>query len=170
VLWVLSIALTFVGARQVAASTIIGLHLHRRLAVVMVGEGVVNLVLSVLLVGPLGLLGVAVGTVLPSLAVSVGFVPWYLREHLGIRMVDFARAVWVRPIIAMLPFAIVTALLEHYWVASNLAVFFAQVAAALPVAALGAVAYGLSRDDRLELRRRFGRFLPRSVVALLHHD
>ena len=126
------------------------------MAVALIVEGVVNLVLSVALVRPLGLTGVAVGTAIPSLAVSLGFVPWYLRRHLQIPIAELAGEVWVRPIIAMVPFALLTVLIERLWAAQNLAVFFAQVAAVLPLAVVGAVAFGLSPQDRRDLGARVG--------------
>ena len=67
----------------------------RRLAFVNIGTGLVNLALSALLIGPFGLLGVAVGTVIP-----VAFSSIFILFPMACRRVDlpvglaFRRAVW----------------------------------------------------------------------------
>lgn len=63
-----------------AGSILQGIARHRLLALMSIGSGVLNLLLSVALVGPLGLTGVALGTLIPTLVVALGFIlPYTLR-------------------------------------------------------------------------------------------
>jgi O-antigen/teichoic acid export membrane protein len=57
---------------------------HRRLAWFAVANGVANLALSVALVFPLGLLGVALGTLIPSAVETVLILLWPVRRILGV--------------------------------------------------------------------------------------
>ena len=95
-----------------------------------------------------GVAGVAWGTTIPRLALSLVVGPWYARRWLQIPLHDFAMQAWVRPLAALIPFALANALVDVIWPASNLLVFFAQVAALLPLAALGAWVIGLERHER----------------------
>src|SRR5690606_23828616 len=118
VLWILSVALSFAAAREVANSSLIGLGKHAGLVPAIVVEGVVNLGLSVLLVRSWSIYGVAWGTTIPNLAVSVAFTPWYLHRTLGIRPADAFVQFWSRPAIAMIAFAVGTYFVELLWPAS----------------------------------------------------
>ena len=63
------------GARSVAASSIIGVNRHRLLVPALALEALCNLALSIALVKPWGLVGVAMGTVIPSVLVSLAYIP-----------------------------------------------------------------------------------------------
>ena len=76
VLWILAWALLFMASDQVAVSTMLGVGKQKLMAFVVLGEAICNLVLSVALVRPLGIYGVAWGTVVPSVVVSLCFWPW----------------------------------------------------------------------------------------------
>ncbi len=74
-----------------AAAVLQGMNRHRLLAAATAASGVMNLVLSLALVGPYGATGVAVGTLIPTVA-EVAFVvtPLTLRA-LGCRVTDVLR-------------------------------------------------------------------------------
>ena len=151
VLWILSLALWFAVAYQVVAATMIGLSKHRGLVPAFFIEALCNIGLSVAWIHHYGIVGVAWGTTVPRLLASVLFAPWYVQRVLGIPMRRFWTAVWVRPGLAMIPFAIGSYLMERWWPASNLFLYFAQVALALPVAALGAWAFSLTPAEKERL-------------------
>ncbi|MGB5160117.1 MAG: hypothetical protein WBQ27_03225, partial [Thermoanaerobaculia bacterium] len=79
------------------------------------------------------------------------FAPWYARRVLGIPIRRFWTAVWVRPGVAMIPFAIGSHLLERWWPATNLVLYFAQIAMVLPLAALGAWGFVLTPAEKEHL-------------------
>ncbi len=105
-LWILATILGPTIAQSMAARVLYGLGRIRLFARVALAEGVVNLLLSLALVGPLGIAGVALGTAIPHL----GFCLWavaHTGRTLGIASRDYLRA-WARPLAA-------TALLTAIW-------------------------------------------------------
>jgi O-antigen/teichoic acid export membrane protein len=149
---VLSIALLTQAAFQVMVTTMIGLDRHRGIVPALMLEAAVNLGLSIALAPRLGVVGVAWGTTLPRLANNLVFAPIYARRHLGLD----PRVYWwegiLRPVLAVVPFALVQYELERHWPAASLAGFFGQVAATLPVAALGAWAMAFDPSERRSAR------------------
>ena len=137
VLQILMLGLVMASGNMIANATMLGISKHKAVVPVALGEAFCNLALSVALIGPYGIYGVAWGTTLPSLLVSVLFWPWYIRRTLQIPMRSYAMAVWGRPFLAATPYALVTYLVEKYWSASHLFLFFAQIAVVLPVALVG---------------------------------
>lgn len=149
VLLILSLALTLAAARQVAMASLSGLNRHRRLAPFYVAEALLNLGMSIYWIRDLGIVGVAWGTTVPNLVTSLLVIPWLVREALGVPIRSIWLEFWARPALAMLPFALLTGLVEWAWPAGNLVLFFAQVALVLPAAALGAWFVGLRRSERV---------------------
>ena len=154
VLWVLSLALLFGGASQVSQSIVLGIGRHHGVVPVVLGEGLVSLVLSIALIRPLGIVGVAWGTVVPSIVVSLLFWPAYMRRTVGVSVRDYVIAAWARPGLSVLPFALLSYAVERAWPAANLVIFFIQVGLTLPVALVGFWYGCLSRKERLDARGR----------------
>lgn len=157
VLWVLSIPWLFGTGASVLASGMLGISQHKRVVPFALAEGISNLLLSIALVKRMGILGVAWGTTLPNLATTMVFWPWYTRRTIGVPVGKYVYSLWLRPAIAMIPFAICTYLADRWWHASGLFYFFAQIAAVLPAAALGVWFLGLSSEERKAYSQRFFR-------------
>ncbi len=156
ILRILSVSLGFAASYQIVTATMLGLNRHRSMAFVYVAEGVVNLVLSLSLARPFGIIGVAIGTAIPRLAASIYYGPKVARDALQVSRGAFAREAWLRPALAMLPFGGVSLAFEHYWRAPNLALYFAQVALAMPAALLGTWLVALDHDERVAIRQWLG--------------
>jgi O-antigen/teichoic acid export membrane protein len=163
VLQVLSLALWAQGGFGVVVSTMFGLNRHKGLVPFFLVEAVVNLGLSIWLVQRVGIIGVAWGTAAPRLVVSLLGGPWYLRRTLGVGIPIFWLNAWIRPTVSMLPFAIGSFAIEELWPATSLTGFFLQVAAALPLAALGAWALCLTSAERASYRAVLIRQLHRAL-------
>jgi len=161
VLWILSWTLLFWAANSVTAGSLLGMSKHRPLVPALMAEGVLNLALSIFLVKRMGIYGVAWGTVIPSLCSSFLFWPWYVRQTLGIRPLTYAMSVWVRPVLAVLPFALATYAMERYFPATRMMVFFLEIAAVLPLAAAGYWVLCLSKTQREDYVRGFSQSLTR---------
>jgi O-antigen/teichoic acid export membrane protein len=157
VLWILSVPWLFGTGASVVASGMLGISQHKRVVPFALAEGVGNLVLSIALVKRMGILGVAWGTAIPNLAISILFWPWYIRRTLGIPLREYAYSLWLRPAFAMLPFALCTLAVNRWWHATNLLFFFAQVAVVYPSALLGIWYLGLPSEER----NAYTKFLPR---------
>ncbi len=148
VLRILAAMLCVSASYQMLTSILIGMHRHRVLVRAFLLEAVANLALSVALARPLGVEGVALGTLLPRLAVVLAFAPAVARRELGIRYPAWAVAAWLRPAAAMAPFALGSWLIETLWPAHDLVTFLLQVGAALPLAILGGWVLGLAPEER----------------------
>jgi O-antigen/teichoic acid export membrane protein len=148
VLWILSIPWFLGAAAAVFASVMLGISRHKPVVPVAIAEGVTNLALSIILVKKMGVIGVAWGTAIPNMAVSVFFWPWYVRRELGVPIREYARKAWLLPAVALIPFAICSYLIGRFSPPPNLFIFFVQVAIMLPIAFLGVWYVGLSHEER----------------------
>ena len=159
ILLLLSVALCVAAGRQVVASTVIGLNRHREMVPFYIAEALINVGLSVYWVRTLGLVGVALGTMVPNLATTLLVTPWIVHRVLGTPLWTIWTALWLRPLAAMVPFAAATWAVEHFHAARSLATFFAGIMLVLPVAAAGAWLVGLPAADRRSFAAVIGRRL-----------
>jgi O-antigen/teichoic acid export membrane protein len=136
VLQILSLALFFSAANQVATSITIGINRHRPVVFMNIAEAALNLTLSVILAYQIGIDGVAWGTAIASLISSLIFWPLYFRRIFGIRSSQYLISTWARPAVVVIPFALVSYVIDRTWYPPTLFLFFIQVAIALPVAIL----------------------------------
>ena len=151
VLTVLTLALWAFAGYQVVTATMMGINRHRGLIPIFVGEAFLNLVLSAILVRHFGIVGVAWGTALPRLIVSLVVGPVYARHHVGVPLRTYYARTLLRPVVGMIPFALATLAIETWWPTSTLWTFLGQVLAALPVAAVGAWFMVLTSRERRAL-------------------
>lgn len=154
VLWILSISLFVAAGYQINSATMVGIGKHRGLVPIYIGEAVVNIALCVILVRRYGIVGVAWGMTIPRIIVSVVVGPWYARRVVGIRIQQFWLRVWVRPMLAFVPFAVASYVVESIWPASSLLVYFTQIVATLPFGAVGVWFLCLPASARAEITRR----------------
>jgi len=158
VLLILSLRMWFGSGMSVLANALYGLNRHRALVPMLIGEAVANLAVSVALVKPLGVVGVALGTVVPSVLLLFTYaLPVLYRRELGIGIALFARHVWARTFLAVVPFAAATWYVEHAWPARSVWEFFLQVAGVLPLAVIGAWFFAIDEEDRVKIHARFRR-------------
>ena len=148
VLWILSLPWFFAAGAAVLLSVMLGISRHKQVVPVKIAEGLCNLILSIILVRKIGIVGVAWGTAIPNIAVSLFYWPWYVRRTLGVPIREYARAAWMLPTLSLLPFAVCSYLVGRFSPATSLLMFFLQVAALLPVAFLGAWYIGLTHEER----------------------
>jgi O-antigen/teichoic acid export membrane protein len=154
ILRVLAVSLSFAAGARVVGAAMLGLNRHRQLVPAELAEAVLNLALSIILIGPLSITGVALGTAIPNLLMSLVVLPWYAQRVIGVKMMDLFSQFWFKPLLAMVPFAAVIAVLEYMVPTGSLLVFFVQIGAALPVAALGVFVLGLSDEERMFVRAK----------------
>jgi O-antigen/teichoic acid export membrane protein len=141
VLQILLISNFLVVGNGVAANITFGLGKHKPFALWQSAEAAVNVTLSIWLVRGLGLgvSGVAWGVTLPS-CVSHGLLwPAYITRLVDYPIRRFLLQAWIRPALAVMPFAAACAWTEHYWPAARLDVLFLQICAILPLYAAGLV-------------------------------
>jgi O-antigen/teichoic acid export membrane protein len=145
-----------------------GIARHHRLAAVWVCTAAANLALSLVLVRAYGAIGVAVGTLLPTAAVCLGFVLPHTMRTLGVRMRDMLTAVFVPAILPVMPMVLVFYISERTLATHSLP-------SVLCTAALGTTAYlsgylSLAGDFERELIHSFARKVARIASVRPTHN
>ena len=129
---------TFVGvANYVSGNITFGLGKHRPFAYWQTAEAIANLALSIVLVKRVGIYGVAWGTAIPSLITQTLVWPNYICRILGVRWLEYMWKAWLRPLLALAPFALACVYSDHFWAAKRMSQFFIQVVALCPLLAVG---------------------------------
>jgi O-antigen/teichoic acid export membrane protein len=158
ILRLLAVVVWFYGGRSIIVAALMGLNKHRLVWPGLVFEALCNVAISIALVPWLGLVGVALGTVIPSVIVTLFYLPRRLGGVIGIRLIAFFQDAWVLPTIACIPFGLATFWIQAQFPAAALAVFFMQVTVLLPLVPLAAMLVCLNHNERRELLVKIRRF------------
>lgn len=143
---------------------------HRALAIWTLGEGAGNLVLSIywathtgfvrFLVGAnlprayYGLAGVALGTAVPMLIVRLSIQPWYVMRVAGIRLRHYVKNVVARPLLAFLPFIMISIAAQSPWMGATAVHLAITVVCESCLFAALAYIIALNHSDRQDVRQR----------------
>ena len=136
VLVILIIPSTIMWAQSASGRVLFGISKHRTWAFVTLAEGISNLILSILLVRPYGIIGDALGTAIPLTCSMVFFMPGHLCKQLGIRLWTYLREAFVLPVVVTVPLVVALLLVRRWFVAHN----YWQLGIQLLI---GAIVYGL---------------------------
>jgi O-antigen/teichoic acid export membrane protein len=136
VLQILIISQFFGIADSTAGSIMMAIDKHKPLAQWAVVEALLNLGLSIVLIKTIGIYGVAWGTSIAMAFVHLSFWPRYVRKVLGVPIRRFLWEGWIKITLCSIPYAIACAITDRRWHAGNLALFFMQIAAILPLYAI----------------------------------
>jgi O-antigen/teichoic acid export membrane protein len=90
-----------------------GMAKHKPLAIMTIGAGVTNLALSILLVNQLGLIGVALGSLVPTIIVCTGFVTPYAMRVIGVSAREMYTNVLRPALFPSIPMCMVTIVLRE---------------------------------------------------------
>jgi O-antigen/teichoic acid export membrane protein len=153
ILRILLLSTVAVAGNRVGGNIVFGLGKHKPFAIWQSCEGVANLALSIFLVRKIGIIGVAWGTVLPSLVSQLVLWPKYLSKLMGLPVWEYFRECWVRPALANTPFCLACIWTDHYWRVTNMVHFFLQIAALLPLVPLG-ISFCFWKEVNWQLRNR----------------
>jgi O-antigen/teichoic acid export membrane protein len=116
VLVVLSVATTLFLVQAASPRVLFGMSKHRIWALVSLVEGIVNILLSIVLVRPYGIMGDALGTALPLAATMIFFLPGHVCRQLQIPMRSFLREAYTLPIAVCAPLVAALLLMKHWFV------------------------------------------------------
>ncbi|HEY1658749.1 MAG TPA: polysaccharide biosynthesis C-terminal domain-containing protein [Candidatus Sulfotelmatobacter sp.] len=130
VLLILVIPYTLMLVQSASTRILFGMGKHGKLAVVTMIEGVANLVLSIVLVRPFGIVGDAIGTAIPLAGTFLLFMPFHLCSRLGIRLTTYLRQAYVLPLLLCAPMVIVLVLMQRWFVAHTYRQLAVQLLAA----------------------------------------
>jgi O-antigen/teichoic acid export membrane protein len=134
VLAILALALMFSLQNLTAGAMALGVEKHKVVAWWAVGEGIANLTLSVILARTrLGIYGVAIGTLVPSLVVHLVMWPNYVSRLVDVTVVQVFRDIWGPVFLCSIPFAVLSFAVNQMFPPRNTALFVLQTIALLPV-------------------------------------
>ena len=133
ILRILGLVVWLESWRSVLMYSFTGMGKQRTLIPGIAFEAVFNLAISIALVRSLGIVGVALGTLIPSVLVSLVYFPNRLAAITAVPLGLFYRKAVFLPTVACIPFALASFATERFFPAGNLAVFFLQVFATLPL-------------------------------------
>ena len=91
-----------------------GMIRHQPLAIAVSCTGAASLVLSVILVRPYGLIGVAIGTLVPTAALAFGYVWPYTARTVGVSLFEIVRRVAAPALLPAIPMAVAFYLVELF--------------------------------------------------------
>jgi len=137
VLLVLLYPMTLMLAQSASGRTLWGLAKHRTWAYVVLAEGASNLVLSVILVRPYGILGDAIGTAIPLTCSMIFFLPHHLCRLLNIKLGTYLQRAYVLPLVLCAPLVAALLLMQRWFVPHRLRELLVQLVIAGAVYAVG---------------------------------
>jgi len=123
-------------------------------------EGIANLVLSLALVKPLGLAGVAIGSALPSLVSQGWFIPRFVSRDIGVSYFRLFRDGQLRGLVMGVVVALFGLLAQRIVPPTSWPGFFAGVAVTLVLASPFLWLAGITGEDRALVRGALSRFRP----------
>jgi O-antigen/teichoic acid export membrane protein len=100
ILWILSFSGAFAIAQSPAIGFMYALNKHYLYAIATIIEAIANLTLSILLVYRYGIVGVALGTMIPMLIVKILVMPVYVSRVAGISIRDYIRPMMPPAVVA----------------------------------------------------------------------
>lgn len=151
ILVILILSANLMWCQAASGRVLFGISKHRTWAFVTLGEGIVNLLLSITLVhyfqrlpqnhvlyfGPNnGIYGDALGTAIPLFCTMTMFMPWHLCRQLGIRMSTYLREAYALPLLITAPLVGALLLMRRWFHPHN----YKQLAVQMAIAG---VVYGL---------------------------
>lgn len=114
VLILMAIPSMLMMAQSASGRVLFGTSRHRTWSIVMLGEGVLNIAISILLVRPYGIVGDALGTAIPLTATMIFFQPGHVCRKLQIPLRTYLVEAYALPITLCIP-VILTLLLMKMW-------------------------------------------------------
>lgn len=130
VLLLMLIPSTLMMAQSASGRVLFGMAQHKTLAIVTLVEGVANIVLSVILVRPYGIVGDAVGTAIPLTLTLTLFLPGHVCRKLQIPLRTYVWESYLLPFLLCVPMVIALLLMKSWYVPHT----YLQLAGQLAVA------------------------------------
>jgi O-antigen/teichoic acid export membrane protein len=117
VLLVLLFPMTFSLAQAASPRILYGMARHKPLAWVSLMESIANLILSIVLIRPFGIVGDAAGTAIPLTCTTLYFMPRHLCRLLNVPIGAFLREAYTLPLLLCVPQVAVLLFMRHWFIA-----------------------------------------------------
>jgi len=154
ILAVLAAAYLVRMSQSCGLQVLFGMRQVRFLAALFCAEAAANLVLSIALVKPLGLMGVAVASLLPMLLAQGIVLPLFLLRRLGIPLRKYLAHVPWGGLAALAAMGLTCWPVSRYLTADNWPAFILKaIMVSVPAVAAGFIV-GITRDEKRSLGRR----------------
>jgi O-antigen/teichoic acid export membrane protein len=114
VLVVLLVATALFLVQAASPRVLFGMSKHRTWALIALIEGIVNILLSIILVRPYGIMGDALGTAIPLAATMIFFLPGHVCRQLQVPLRSFLREAYSLPIAVCIPMVATLLLMKHW--------------------------------------------------------
>jgi O-antigen/teichoic acid export membrane protein len=151
VLLILLIPTATMLAQSACGRVLFGIAKHRTLAIAILLEGIANLILSIVLVRPFGILGDAAGTAIPLFCTTLFFLPRHTCRILGVRVRTYLREAFLLPLGLCIPLVAVLLLAHNRFVAHTYIQLAGQILMCWTVYAMGLV-WALRTGRLLQVR------------------
>lgn len=160
VIVVLALAVLLETSQSTSVNALYASMHQKAYAALNISEAVANLILSIALARPFGMLGVAIGTLIPSIVFRGVIQPIVVERILHISMRDTA-AVYLRTGGRAAAFLVLPWLVTHYWIAPNYPhlIFVALLSGALYAVPMWWLEFDAIGADRLLVPLRRARRL-----------
>jgi len=149
---VLAVAVLLATSQRPAVEILLGMAQHRVVAVTSVAAGAANIVLSILLLPLLGLLGVAVGTLVPSAIAAFCVVMPFAQRQLRISLRTALQDVWAPALVPAVPAMALLWELQRHVAAPDVPVLLAWIVATVAVYAAGYLSMPATTAERRLVR------------------
>lgn len=146
VLLVLLIPSALYESQSTSTRILFGMSLHKTLAQIVLMEGVANLILSIALVRPLGIVGDAIGTAIPLLCTALFFLPRHMCRQLGVPLRKFLVEAYFYPAVLCMPMIFVLLLMQRNFYAHRYPQLVLNLLAGLATYGAGLAWYIVTRE------------------------
>jgi len=113
------LACTLWWSQSASGRVLFGMSKHGTWAKITLIEGIANLILSIALIRPLGIIGDALGTAIPLALSTIYFMPRHVSKLLSIRLTTYLREAYTLPFLLTMPLAATLLLLQQWFVPHN---------------------------------------------------
>jgi len=152
-------------SQYMATLVLAGMAKHKVLAYLVFAEGLVNLVLSIILVRKMGLIGVAWGTVIPDVILTAVVIPWYTLGKLQLGLREYLVRGFVRPVVSVLPVLALAFAFSTFVTNPSWPIFGGEVAAICGTVAIMGYFLCLNSGHRAIAHEKVRRVLQRVPVT-----
>jgi O-antigen/teichoic acid export membrane protein len=149
---ILTLASLIVTSQWPAGSILQGIARHRPLAVMAICSGLANLVLSIALIYPLGLTGVALGTLIPTSIECIGFVLPYALRVIDVRATEALKEIVLPALLPAVPMAIILYVTQTLLEPRSLLSIMVVAGIGVLVYAIGYLSVGACESERATCR------------------
>jgi O-antigen/teichoic acid export membrane protein len=115
VLAILTLPLVTQSSQMTTLMVLQGMAKHKNLSLIYLAEACANLILSLILVRPYGMIGVALGTALTSTFSSLIAQPIYVCRVLSLGLVDYYRKAFLPVLVATAPLVAMIVGFQYVW-------------------------------------------------------